>query len=365
MTRLEALVALNLIADIGSTRLERLLSFFERPENILKAGYDQLIRISGIGKGIAQQICSFKKEDVDREFTLARRSGLKILTRDNADYPQELREIPASPIILYLKGSLLPEDKISIAIVGSRRASFYGLNNAREFGYNLSREGFTIVSGMARGVDTCAHKGALKAGGRAIAVIGSGFLDIYPPENMELAEEISKCGAVLSEFPMGAKPLPQNFPRRNRIISGLSLGVLVAEAARNSGALITADFALEQGRDVFALPGRLGSKNCWGTNELIKQGAKLVTSVEDILEEFPLLKRKEGRISNFSQEPKRCGLDSEESRIYNMISEEALHFDELIEKSNIGMQSISKILLGLQLRKLIKPLPGKNYIRSL
>jgi len=364
MTRLEALVALNLISDIGSARLERLLKFFEKPEDILRAGSDRLIRISGINKKTAQQLSSLKKEDLDKEFTLARRLGLDILTLDDDGYPEGLKEIPSSPIILYVKGDLLPADKMSVAIVGSRRASFYGLNSAREFAFGLSEVGFTIVSGMARGVDTQAHRGALKAGGRTIAVIGSGFLDVYPPENLELAEEISRNGAVISEFPIGARPWPQNFPRRNRIISGLSLGVLVTEAARHSGALITADFALEQGRDVFALPGRVGSKNCWGTNDLIKQGAKLVTGIEDILEEYPFLIRKAIEVSKSREAPKVYSLDIDQSRIYNMILEEAIQLDELIEKSNTGVQSISKILLGLQLKKLIKPLAGKNYIRS-
>lgn len=286
MNRLEAFIALNLISDIGSVRLGKLLNFFGQPQNIFKASYENLLKIEGIGEKIAGQICGFKKEAVDRELILIRKQGLGILTLENSDYPRNLKNIPGAPILLYVKGGLKEEDNSSIAIVGSRRASFYGLSCAQKFAADLSAQGLTIVSGMARGIDTYAHQGALSGNGRTIAVMGSGFNHIYPSENKELAEEISKNGAVVSEFPMDMRPLAQNFPRRNRIISGLSSGVLVVEAARNSGALITADFALEQGRDVFALPGKIDSRTSWGANELIKDGAKLVSSVSDIMEEF-------------------------------------------------------------------------------
>lgn len=249
MTRLEALVGLNMVSDIGSIRLKKLLEFFEQPENILKSPQEKLRQVSGIGEKIASGICSLKKEDLDKELALAREYGLKIITQEDKDYPENLKNIYDPPIVLYVKGDLKEQDKISIAIVGSRRASFYGLSLAQEFAGDLSDRGFVIVSGMARGIDTYAHKGALSKRGRTIAVMGSGFKHIYPPENKELVEEIVKEGAVISEFSINTEPLKQNFPRRNRVISGLSLGVLVAEAARNSGALITVDFALEQGRE--------------------------------------------------------------------------------------------------------------------
>lgn len=254
MTRLEALVALNTVLDIGSIRLNRLLEFLGTPENIFLAPKDKLTRVFGIGECIAAKIASVKKEDIEKEFFWADKLGLRILTLDDADYPKNLKTIIDPPIVLYVKGRLKEEDALGVGIVGSRRATYYGLSCAERFAQELAGRGVTVISGMARGVDTCAHRGALKAGGRTIAVIGSGFNDIYPGENKKLADEIACSGAVVSEFPVNTPPLKQNFPRRNRLISGLSLGVLVVEAARNSGALITADFALEQGREIQYIP---------------------------------------------------------------------------------------------------------------
>jgi DNA processing protein len=457
MTRLEALVSLNMVTDIGSIRLKKLLESFDQPEDILKSPQEKLIRVCGIGEKIASRICSLKKEDLDKEFALAKKYGLKIITQEDKDYPENLKNIYDPPIVLYIKGELKERDKISIAIVGSRRASFYGLCCAENFAGDLSHRGWVIVSGMARGIDTYAHKGALKQKARTIAVMGSGFKHIYPPENKELVEEIAKDGAVISEFPINTEPLKQNFPCRNRVISGLSLGVLVVEAARNSGALITADFALEQGREVFALPGKVDSGTSFGTNELIKQGAKLVSCVEDILEEFNLVNTEktflnedlrrsmvrlrpsingstsspslelsrakskdsrtivpsevdgstvltidtersrsvEGRspltlsevegsnadLRRFcSQEdlrPSACNprapalkcnlksdLSDEESYLYSLVSHQPISLDEIVEKTNMSIQTISGMLLRLQIKKLIRQLPGKEFIRK-
>jgi len=365
MTQFEALVSLNMVADIGSIRLNKLLGYFEKPENILKASAEKLMAVSGIGQKIAENIHSFKKEDLDRELALVKKYRLKILTQDDKEYPENLKNIYDPPIVLYIKGELKEEDKFSIAIVGSRRASFYGLSLAEKFAFELAGCGFTVISGMARGIDTCAHKGALKEGGRTIAVMGSGFNHIYPEENKKISEKISQNGAVISELPVEAKPLPQNFPRRNRVISGLSLGVLVIEAAQNSGALITADFALEQGREVFALPGKVDSHTSFGTNGLIKQGAKLVSCVDDILEEFIL------PVAGYKKEravPDK-NLDSslpskEECELYGLISEQAVQLDELVEKTALDIPRVSAILLRLEMKKLVKQLPGKQFVRS-
>ncbi len=221
---------------------------------------------------------------------LSKENKTRTLSFSDKGYPTNLKYIYDPPPTLYVKGNILPEDNIAIAIIGSRRATYYGLKNAENLSFELAAGGITIISGLARGVDSAAHRGALKAGGRTIAVLGSGLNIIYPPENEKLAREILQCGAVISEFPQGTAPLRQNFPRRNRIISGLSLGVVVVEAAKRSGALITANLALEQGREVFALPGKIDSFTSRGTHDLIKQGAKLVESAEDIIEELEPLK---------------------------------------------------------------------------
>ena len=367
MTKFEALVSLNMVLDIGSIRLKKLLEFFGKPQDILIASAEKLISVSGIGEKIAQKICSLKKQDLDTEFTLAKNHGLKIISFEDADYPENLKNIPDPPIILYVKGELKPEDKFALSIVGSRRVSFYGLANAQKFAADLSAKGFTIVSGMARGIDTYAHRGALKQGGRTIAVMGSGFNHIYPQENRKLAEEISKSGAVISEFPISTLPLKQNFPRRNRVISGLSLGVLVAEAAKNSGALITADFALEQGREVFALPGKVDSLNSFGTNGLIKEGAKLVSCVDDIIEELNLNisnniepKTKE----NKNRDKQSSDLSIDECALYNSIVGEPMCLDELLEKTHLASSRALEVLLRLQAKRLIKQLPGQQFARA-
>jgi DNA processing protein len=361
MTQFEALVTLNMVPEIGTIRLGKLLEFFGKPENILKAAPEKLMAVSGIAGKIAYKICSLKKEDLDKELISVKKLGLRILTQDDKDYPENLKNIPDPPIVLYVKGELKQEDRLAIGIVGSRRASFYGLTTAQNFASDLSDKGFTIVSGMAHGIDTYAHRGALKAGGRTIAVMGSGFNHIYPTENKGLVEEISRNGAVISEFPVDTLPFKQNFPCRNRVISGLSLGILVAEAARNSGALITADFALEQGREVFAIPGKVDSNNSFGTNGLIKQGAKLVTCVDDILEEFIMPKEKTQAESPV--EETLVG-DKEEDRVYNLISEQSVQLDELVEKTNLDIPRISGILLRLQMKRLVQQLPGKQFVRN-
>ncbi|MBU0709185.1 MAG: DNA-processing protein DprA [Candidatus Omnitrophica bacterium] len=359
MTRFEALVSLNLVGEIGSARLKKLLDYFGKPENILKAPRRQLIAVSGIAEEIAGRIKGFKKEELDREFKLAKEQNIKIITSEDRDYPENLKNIPDPPVVLYLKGNLHQADNFSIGIVGSRRASIYGLKCAQSFAVDLASYGFTIISGMARGIDTYAHRGALKTGSRTIAVMGSGFNRIYPPENRGLAEAIAKSGVVISEFPMNMEPFRHNFPRRNRIISGLSLGVLVVEAARNSGALITADCALEQGRDVFALPGKVDSDNSSGTNSLIQQGAKLVSCADDIREEFdmPLMNR-----HKVIKGDKNLDLsDQDEHRLYDLILSNPQEIDGLVEQTNIEVGRLSAILLRLQLKRLIKALPGRKF----
>ncbi len=360
MNTLEALLSLNLIPQIGSVRLENLLKYFQKPEAIFKASRKDLSAV--LGEKLGESIASFDVKRLERDLTLARKSNLKIITFFDKNYPPALKEIPGFPIVLYVLGDITADDDLAIGIVGSRRASFYGLSSAEKFAAELSIQGITIVSGMARGVDTCAHRGALKVGGRTIAVMGSGFSHIYPPENEDLAKKISLSGAVISEFPMETEPLPHNFPRRNRLISGLSSGILITEAARNSGALITADFALEQGREVFALPGRIDSNGSTGANALLKQGAKLVTCCQDILEEMNLIKSETKKQENLvNKQAAACGKD--EGMLYDCIGQQAVAIDELIEKTSLSSSQVLSLILKLQFKKLIKELPGKQFMR--
>jgi len=365
--RREALIGLNLIGSIGTARLKRLLEVFACPQEIFCSPADVLARVSGIGHAIASKITSLQEEEIFKETGLAKAYGLSILTYEDEGYPKNLKNIFDPPIVLYVKGGIQDCDAHSIAIVGSRRASCYGLAAAERLAGELAGLGITVISGMARGIDTFSHKGALKAGGRTLAVMGSGFTHLYPAENEKLAEEISCAGAVISEFPLTALPLKQNFPRRNRVISGLAEGVVVVEAARNSGALITADFALEQGRTVFALPGAIDSALSYGTNELIKQGARLVTSVRDIIEEIFVVSAVCGQVP--SDPPKPCLqgkliLSKEESFLYNLISDSPLAIDEIIERSHMDTTTAAGVLSRLEIKNLIQQLPGKQFIRG-
>jgi len=287
MEEKRCLLALNMVEGLGSVKISQLLEHFNKAANIFGAQAEELERVFGIGAKIAGRIKNFDWQVLDKELKLIKKHDIGVVTIAESDYPESLKQISDPPPVLYFKGSIL-SGGFNFAIVGSRRASYYGISVAEKFAQQLAALGIVIVSGMARGIDTASHKGALKAKGATLAVLGSGLLNIYPPENKLLAEKIAKSGAVISEFPLNTPPLRENFPRRNRIVSGLSRGVLVVEAAERSGALITADLALDQGRDVFAVPGEVDSPTSLGANYLIKQGAKLVNSIEDILEEYRL-----------------------------------------------------------------------------
>jgi len=364
MDRFEALIAINMVSDVGSVRLQRLLDFFGTPEKIFSSSQEKLISVSGMSELSAARICSFKAIQISRELDLIKKNNLKVFTLDDPGYPEILKNIPSAPIVLYTKGYFLGKDNLAIGIVGSRQASFYGLNSAEKFAHDLAGIGVTVVSGMARGIDTYAHRGALRNKGRTIAVMGSGFGNIYPRENNKLLEEISQDGVVVSEFAFNTPPKKENFPRRNRIISGLSLGVLVVEAAKNSGALITADFALEQGKEVFALPGKIDSPNSVGTNGLIKQGAKLVSSAVDIIDELKLQIVSNAKIEECSNAAQKNILTKEQAALYGLFSDKPLSWDELVEKTNMRIPGISKLVLELEMKKFIRQLPGKQLIRN-
>lgn len=314
------------------------------------------------------RIC-FRKEEIMTEAAAVRK-----ITLDDPDYPKNLRNIHRPPKQLYVNGTLIADDGIAVALVGSRRASIYGIQTSEKLAYELAVRGVTVVSGMARGIDTAAHKGALKAKGRTIAVMGSGHGRIYPEENKELYGEIIRSGAVVTEFEEDMEPLPYNFPQRNRIISGLSLGVVVVEAAKNSGALITADLAAEQGREVFALPGKISSGTSSGTNALIKDGARLVQSVDDILDELQLRAQEpaapskpegaDGKIARMTKAYIYNSLTVNERKVYKAISDEPIYIDDVVAESGADRASAQKAILSLQLKKLITEIPGKQYIRK-
>ncbi|MBN1353506.1 MAG: DNA-processing protein DprA [Candidatus Omnitrophica bacterium] len=291
---------------------------------------------------------------------------IKKIDIENESYPAALRDLHNPPMELFINGEILPCDINAVAIVGTRWATHYGLAQSERISYELASIGITIISGMARGIDTAAHRGALKARGRTISVLGSGHNHIYPRENKKLYEAIAKSGAVISEFPSDVPPLKPNFPRRNRLISGMSRGVLVVEAPKRSGALITANFALEQGKEVFAVPGNINSVTSSGTNGLIKEGAKLVEGVDDILQELVGVID----IHSAGKIPDESGPDgallpalSGEKVIFGVLSDEPKSIDEISRITNLPVAKISEILIRLELKKMIKMLPGDNFVR--
>jgi DNA processing protein len=294
--------------------------------------------------------------------------GISVRTLGDGDYPPALRWIPEPPPVLYLRGTLRPEDGLALAVVGSRRPSPYGQLTAQRLSAELAQYGFTVVSGLARGIDSLAHRGALQAGGRTIAVLGSGINVVYPPEHRRLYDAISAQGAVVSEFPCDTKPERWNFPRRNRIISGLTLGTLVVEASDQSGSLHTARHALEQGREVFAVPGRIDVPSSRGTNNLIKRGAKLIEGIDDIVEELPAAVRlavgQRGTTSAPTGEPPTVAeLTAEEARVLALVPPEETHIEAIIYASQLPAQRVASILVTLELRGAVRQFSGKFFAR--
>lgn len=362
----ERLILLNLIPDIGSLRARRLLEAFGTLRELFGAPEELLRHVDGIGPVLARRITAYCRNPklLSEELRLAKQACCAILTQLDADYPTPLRQIPDPPLVLYMMGQWRDEDQTAVAIVGSRRATLYGQHVAQRLAYDLAIRGVTVVSGLARGIDGAAHQGALKARGRTLAVLGNGLASIYPPEHKGLAEEITAHGAMLSELPMRMEPLAQNFPRRNRLISGLSLGVVIVEAAKRSGALITADAALDQGREVFAVPGKVDSMASQGTHQLLKQGARLVTSVDDILEELRLVSRAVGVAQPSSPSRAVEGATDDERALFNSLStDDPSDLDQLAAKTNLPAATCAALLLGLELKRLVKQLPGKRFIR--
>jgi DNA processing protein len=365
-------LALSFVKDIGPVTFKKLLSAFSSPRKILQANLNELADIDDISELRVKNICEFDEWNrVEREIEAinhyAVSQGIRVITYADSEYPENLRQIDDSPILLYAKGNIIKEDKYAVAIVGSRDMSEYGKRVTSAIASELALCGLTIVSGMARGIDTVAHIEALKAGGRSIAVLGCGIDSPYPPENIKLFNSLSESGCVISEFPFGTPPNRENFPKRNRLISGLSFGVVVAEAAKNSGSLITANCALDQGREVFAVPGNITSRHSEGTNSLIKKGAKLIQNANDILEELsPQLKSFINFSKNkdkdiFSKNHGRLEITDEEKAICYVLGSEPKHIDLIIRETKMPSARLLGLLLDLEIKGVVKQSGGQKF----
>ena len=368
-------LALALTPGLGPTRVRKLLEHFGSPEGVLHASLTEL-EATGMQAVSAQSLATGKSlELAQQESANATGAGAKIITLGDPEYPTRLKEIYDPPVVLFVRGNVEILSKPGIAMVGTRHPTPYGTGMAERLSTDLSAHGLVIISGMARGVDSAAHRGTLAAKGKTVAVFGTGIDVIYPKENTRLAEQILALGgALISEFPMGTFAAPQNFPIRNRIISGMSAGVLVIEAAEYSGTRITARCALEQNRDVYAVPGNVTSKNSWGPNTLIKQGAKLVATWEDVWEELPTdVKVALTATQDESSRPETASLFPDETsspherRILALLKpDESTHIDELVERlePELSSSEIFAALFELELTGKVKQLPGKNFVKS-
>ena len=362
MTRKEAYIALNMVPHLGPVRLRRLLDTFESPERVLTAKRDDLKSVEGLSTPLIESLISWESAvDLSQELRWVQESGANIMTLDDPEYPRLLREIHDPPAVLYVWGQLIDKDHQAIGVVGSRRTSHYGVECAKKLSYQIAYAGLTVVSGLALGIDTAAHQGALAAKGRTVAVLGAGLRHLYPAENRALAELIVSSGAVVTEFPMDTTPDRQTFPIRNRIISGWGFGLLVVEAGLNSGALISATQAAEQGRNLYAVPGPINRPTSQGTNRLIQQGAKLVTNVDDIIEDLQTLLPKIPDLVP-SQPPQ---LEGDLLLIYNAIGAEETSIDDIIRQSQLAAGPVTAALLQLEMRRLVKQLPGKYFVKLL
>ncbi len=354
-----------LVPGVGPRLRRLLLQRFGSPEAVLAASLSELRTVQGIGAKLAHSIASAATEiDVDDQIAFCRKHGVQILTETDDAYPAVLREIPDPPGALFVRGTLQARDTMAIGIVGTRHATSYGLRQAERLAGSLARAGLTIISGLARGIDAAAHRGALAAGGRTIAVLGGGVLNIYPPEHAQLAAEVVSQGAVLSEAPPRAVPHGGMFPQRNRIISGLSLGVLVVEAGDHSGALITARHAMEQGRDVFAVPGRVDDRSARGCHRLIRDGAKLVESADDVLEELgPLFAPTSDGDGQVIHHPAELLLNDLEQKVLSTVDSEATSIDQVVLQSGLPIAQVLATLSVLEMRRLIRRLSGNTVVR--
>jgi DNA processing protein len=363
---LEALVALNSLPKIGPIRVRRLLEAFGDPAAVLAAPRERLLRVDGVGEETAGILRAWQDHaDPAAELAETQQRGISLVTQDDPSYPEPLREIYDRPLLLYVWGALQPRDRHAISIVGSRRATSYGTQTTKKFAYQLAQAGFTIISGLARGIDTAAHEAAVAAAGRTVAVIGSGLGKLYPPENFSLAERIAGgFGAVVSEFPLHTAPDKQTFPMRNRIVAAWARAVLVVECPAWSGSLITANLATEYGRPVFAVPGQIDTPSSAGCHQLIRDGATLAADpshVFDDLGELPFARPS-------APEPERQAADlpelpPDEAAVYAAVGSDELAVDRIIERCGLPAPVVTATLMKLEMRRLVRAFPGFRYAR--
>jgi DNA processing protein len=355
-------IALSRVPGLGGVGFKKLAAHFADPRAALRASPADLAQVPGLGKDAIEGLLGFSEwREAEADGRRLMEHGFSILPFTDPGYPARLRAIADPPPLLYVNGTLSSGDEKAVAVVGSRSASDYGRRVARHICRGLAALGVTVVSGMARGIDGTAHESTLDNGGRTIAVLGCGIDRVYPPEHDQLYKRIRRQGAVLSELPLGTRPAAFHFPARNRLISGLSLGVVVVEATEKSGSLITASLALEQNREVFAVPGEIGSSRSRGTHRLIRQGAKLVESADDIIEEIePQLRHSPADLPARRELPDQCSQDSR--RIFDLLQEHTLHIDQVIEMSGLGSAQVARILLELELQGFLRQLPGQRYV---
>lgn len=362
---------------VGPTTFLRLLDKFETVDRVLGASVYEFTKVDGIGSRTAEKIrCSIDKFNVDKELSFANKLGVSVINMLDERYPAALKHIYDPPPVLYIKGEFVRSDALSIAIVGCRRCTIYGSEQASRFAYMLANAGFTIVSGMARGIDTAAHRGALNAGGRTIAVQGCGLANVFPPENKQLFGLIANSGACVSELPLTYEPLAENFPARNRIIAGLTMGTIVIEATARSGALLTAKAAIGCDREVMAMPGKIDSPASKGTHRLIKEGARLIECVEDVMETLGYIgeglkkhadlavNESEKQVEGSLFDVGRLNLNDSESRVYGSFDGEPMHIEEIISVSELSAGQVNASLISLRLKGLIKQLPGGVFKKN-